>query len=192
MFQLLYLFDGPYDLPHLVWLGFPFSVLNIDARVTRPGCLIDNVTRSRLPRFAKIGIAHFFQISKAYSGRLITHLLKNFFDRRHLEMVPLLTPSVKERCPGCCDIDALSSFFWDQHRAASTSCRLDDLLRQGYVTICFNLYFHPDVHNKNYALENLYGFAGVEVQNLIGLWLPLTPARPLATLSPFPWRGGGL
>ena len=95
MFQLRYLFDGPYDLPHLVWLGFPFSVLNIYTRIAGPGCLVDNVTRPDLPGFAKIGIAYSFQIGKAHSGWLIAHLLKYFSDGRYVRMVPLLTPFVK-------------------------------------------------------------------------------------------------
>jgi len=60
----------------LVGLGFTFAVLNIDTRIARPRSLKNGVTTTRLPGFAKVKLAYFFQVKKAYIRWLATHLFQ--------------------------------------------------------------------------------------------------------------------
>jgi hypothetical protein len=53
MLESFQLFDGRQNLANLICLGLPFFVLDVDARIARPWCLEDRVTRTALAGLAK-------------------------------------------------------------------------------------------------------------------------------------------
>ena len=60
--------DGPQHLPHLIWLGFPFGILDVHTRITRPGNFVDGVTRTILPELAQMPLTHLCHASENRSG----------------------------------------------------------------------------------------------------------------------------
>lgn len=71
-----YLFD-------LVWLGFTFPILNIDARISRPGRLEDTMAALTGARFSKVMLTDSSQLSKANPGGVFAHLPENPYQVTH-------------------------------------------------------------------------------------------------------------
>jgi hypothetical protein len=66
-------------MPHLTGLGFAFVILDIDPRVSPPGCFENGVAGACLARLAKIDLAHFLEVSKPDIGWFASHLFEDFF-----------------------------------------------------------------------------------------------------------------
>jgi len=59
------------------------SVLNIHARVARPGCFVDQVAGAALAWLTEVGFTDFFEVCKTNVFRLLSHFREDFFYRRH-------------------------------------------------------------------------------------------------------------
>jgi hypothetical protein len=80
--------------------GHTFIVLDVDARVSLPGCLVDAVATAFLASLTKVGLARFAQVSKANPPWVSPHLGNDVLYPGHISIVPLLVSFVK-MCDGC-------------------------------------------------------------------------------------------
>jgi hypothetical protein len=80
---LLQPFDCLQHLSDLIVLGRSFIILNIDSRITLPGCFINPVAAAGLPWFAEQGIANFAKVRKPYCLWIASHLGDNGIDIHH-------------------------------------------------------------------------------------------------------------
>ena len=83
-------FDGFQHLLDLIRFGHPLVILNIDPRVSLPGCPLDTMTAASLAGLAKEEVADLVEIVKPNSFRIASHLRKDFINLSHRKMVPLM------------------------------------------------------------------------------------------------------
>jgi hypothetical protein len=65
-------------------------MLDIDPRVSPPGCPVDTMTASALAGLAKEEITDLAEVVETDSFRIASHLRKDVFNLSHRKMVPLL------------------------------------------------------------------------------------------------------
>jgi len=69
-------FYGLKYLFYLICFGFSLMILNIDSRITLPGCLVYSMTAATLARFPEIVFTHSAQIVEPDIPRVLLHLYK--------------------------------------------------------------------------------------------------------------------
>jgi hypothetical protein len=72
--------DSQQHLLHLINLGHAFGLLNIDPRISRPGCLIYPVAAATLSGRAKIMITDSEQVAESYILRVAPYSFKDGID----------------------------------------------------------------------------------------------------------------
>lgn len=83
MFLLRQPVDCRKHLPHLISLGFPPVVLDINPRIALPRCLVDTVTATLLPWLTEVVIADSTQIGESNVLRAIAQCCNQNVYTRH-------------------------------------------------------------------------------------------------------------
>ena len=77
--------DGQQNLAYLIGFRLSSVILNIDARITLPRCLVDSVTRSGLPRLSEILVAYLTKLIEADPFGVLPHQFDDMVYRSHKE-----------------------------------------------------------------------------------------------------------
>src|SRR5450759_1656152 len=88
----LLLVDCRDDLPHLVWLGFSFVVLDVHARVAGPRGLEDGMGSAGGARRAEVMFTNLVEILVADVLGVVSHARDDLVHGRHPLMVPRAVP----------------------------------------------------------------------------------------------------
>ncbi|HSF31361.1 MAG TPA: hypothetical protein VLK82_12940, partial [Candidatus Tectomicrobia bacterium] len=72
-------------MPHLIGLGHPFVILNIDPWVPLPRCFIQAMTAAALSGLAKEEITHPAQVAETDAVRIPSHVSNDLFNASHMK-----------------------------------------------------------------------------------------------------------
>jgi hypothetical protein len=83
-------FNGFQHLLDLISFGHPLVILDIDPRISLPGCPVDTMTAASLAGLAKEEVTDLAEIVKPDSFRIASYLRKDFINLSPMKIVPLL------------------------------------------------------------------------------------------------------
>jgi hypothetical protein len=83
-------FNGFQHLLDLISFGHPLVILDIDPRISLPGCPVDSMTAASLAGLAKEDITDLAEVAETDPFRVSSHLSEDLFDLSHIQMIPLL------------------------------------------------------------------------------------------------------